>query len=131
MTTTLTIEINVEAGSKYCGECKYLSVTEKQQNTRGGSHGCLIFDKQIRHGGEHPLLPRLPQCIAAQAEKKDWIAYKDSDELEPTEYIVTIENAWPAKWVQLLTYTNGEWSPCDGTVTAYMHQPTVYNKNGV
>lgn len=64
---------------KYCGNCKYLSLTEEQQKEKrevakrnntylkdivNDFHYCKKYgNKRIMHKGQHPLLPRLDECL--------------------------------------------------------------------
>lgn len=50
---------------KYCDDCKFLSLTEKQQSLRKLNHLdhiCTLLDKRVMHKGYHPRLPRLEDC---------------------------------------------------------------------
>ena len=65
--------------NKYCNNCKFLSLTEEQQeekrkvaranntylkNKINDFHYCQKYDnKRIMHNGQHPLLPRLKECF--------------------------------------------------------------------
>jgi len=50
--------------SKYCGECGCLSVNERLQSNKHERHECKQFNLPVFHLNEHPLLPRLPECLA-------------------------------------------------------------------
>jgi len=47
---------------RFCGNCKYLTSTEKEQTNKKEQHFCLKYKKQIKHNGYYPELPRLDEC---------------------------------------------------------------------
>lgn len=47
-----------------CEGCMHLELTEWEQRQRGGGqHRCTKYDRQLKHLGLHPHLPRLPECV--------------------------------------------------------------------
>lgn len=51
--------------SQFCyPDCKYLSVTEKDQTGNGKTepHVCKKYYKRVYHGEDHPYLNKLPEC---------------------------------------------------------------------
>lgn len=64
---------------RYCGNCKFLSLTEEQQEDKrkiaranntclkdkiNDFHYCMKYgNKRVMHKGQHPLLPRLDECL--------------------------------------------------------------------
>ena len=68
--------------NKYCDHCDWLSLTEERQRylryrakTEGlvlhateENHYCNMYRKKLLHFNEHPLIPRLPECIKAEIE---------------------------------------------------------------
>lgn len=50
--------------NKYCGNCRFLNVTEEQQLKMRikPNHFCKKFKKVVLHGDEHPELPKLDEC---------------------------------------------------------------------
>ncbi len=56
---------------KYCDECKYLSLTEREQKARKINHidhKCTLLNKRVMHRGQHPRLPRLEDCSLEDKE---------------------------------------------------------------
>jgi len=53
---------------KYCGECSFLSITEKQQKFQMmdfgycEDHFCKKYGKRVLHQGHHPNLVALDEC---------------------------------------------------------------------
>lgn len=49
----------------YCGDCKYLSLTEREQNMfnlKKISHRCTLFNSIVLHKDKHPEIQRLDIC---------------------------------------------------------------------
>lgn len=71
---------------EFCNNCKFLSLTEEQQNkyksylSKNKSHYCILYRKNILHKEYHPKLPRLEECIRAN----------HNFELENSEIVVGI-----------------------------------------
>jgi len=56
--------------SKFCGNCKELNITEREQDQMGQAgkefpHKCELYGKRVYHLDKHPNLIRLPECIKA------------------------------------------------------------------
>ena len=47
---------------RFCGNCEYLTPTEKEQTNSNEIHWCTKYNKQVKHNGYHPELPRLDKC---------------------------------------------------------------------
>lgn len=70
---------------KYCNDCDCLSITEEEQDRlkaiakkegrcippQHGSHYCNKYMKMVAHRGQHPLIPRLNECIAEAESLKE------------------------------------------------------------
>ncbi len=60
----------------YCDNCKYLSLTEKEQNIKKKYkktplyHTCLLLNETIFHDGQHPYLPKLESCPLQKYKKE-------------------------------------------------------------
>lgn len=42
--------------------CPFLSLTEEQQQDKGGDHMCNYSSSKLYHRGKHPILPPLSGC---------------------------------------------------------------------
>ncbi len=55
----------------YCDNCKHLKMTEKEQDTyihfKKPQHRCGASGSWIKHCGQHPKLPKPPQCKQYEA----------------------------------------------------------------
>lgn len=120
MTTTLTIEINVEPESKTCEECEHYRLDRPTDH-------CLLFMVQGLND------KRLPQCIAAQDEKKDWISYPETKPPKEGYYVAT--GLKHGIFLEYCIYWNGGLDTDyrffeQENVVAWREQ-NPYNKNGV
>ncbi|MEN8907926.1 MAG: hypothetical protein ABF289_18395 [Clostridiales bacterium] len=55
-----------------CGNCQFLSLTEKQQNcfkALGLNHRCTLFNKILLHGDSHPELEKFSICSQSTIKK--------------------------------------------------------------
>ena len=60
--------MNNAFGSKYCLNCKYLSLREYEQVNKKEDHICLYYMKRVHHLGHHPELVRLSECKIIRKE---------------------------------------------------------------
>ena len=57
---------------EYCDNCKYLSLTEKEQKKLSMSHldhKCKLLNKRVFHLGQHPKLPKLEDCPLKESKR--------------------------------------------------------------
>lgn len=52
----------------YCKDCKYLSITEEQQEITNSKeeHICSKFNKRVVHGLHHPDILRCIECMKGE-----------------------------------------------------------------
>lgn len=53
---------------EYCNDCRYLNLTEKEQNKNHNkeNHKCKLFNRTLFHFNHHPNIPRLRECKESQ-----------------------------------------------------------------
>jgi hypothetical protein len=55
--------------TRYCDNCRFLNVTEEQQNkiklndNQLTKHYCLLFNQMLFHKDYHPKIPRIEECF--------------------------------------------------------------------
>lgn len=63
----------MEYSGDFCGECRQLSITEKEQvgALKRKEHRCKIHKLQVLHGRFHPNLDRLAICHEEETKEKE------------------------------------------------------------
>lgn len=66
----------------YCDYCQYLDVTEGEQTKAKEPHLCTLFNRVVKHNGEHPSLPKLAVCIGVSNSIKKLLAKAKQEAIE-------------------------------------------------
>lgn len=55
--------------TKDCNSCPYISIRESEQTSNKEPHVCRKYNKKLYHRGQHPAIPKLPECKEADNEQ--------------------------------------------------------------